>query len=239
MSEHPAIDYFGVWQRYRKVIDANYMRHAEFSAHIERVLRSRFTGRSFSILDLGCGDAAVLAPMLANIEVGTYEGVDLSEPALALAEQNLKSLSCPVRLSHSDLLAALNEDHRRYDVIHTSYAVHHLSTDQKGEFFALVARRLEKDGLLLLTDVTREEDESLPVHFQRFCDWLRRDWHALSEDEKTAICDHILANDLPETRSVLESLARAAGLDDAVELARFGWYRLFSFGFKQADFASS
>jgi len=28
MSEHPVTDYFGVWQRYRKVIDANYMHHA-------------------------------------------------------------------------------------------------------------------------------------------------------------------------------------------------------------------
>ncbi len=42
MSEHPATDYFGVWQRYRTVIDANYMHHAEFIAHIEQVLRSRF-----------------------------------------------------------------------------------------------------------------------------------------------------------------------------------------------------
>ena len=42
MSEHPATDYFGVWQRYRKVSDANFMHHAEFSAHIEQVLRSRF-----------------------------------------------------------------------------------------------------------------------------------------------------------------------------------------------------
>ena len=91
-------------------------------------------------------------------------------------------------MTHSDLLAALKQGHCRYDVIHTSYAVHHLSTDQKGEFFVLVAKRLEKDGFLLLTDVTREEDESLPVHFQRYCDWLRRDWHGLSEDEKTAIC---------------------------------------------------
>jgi Methyltransferase domain len=188
-AAHPAIDYFGVWQRYRKVIDANYMHHAEFSAHIEQVLCSRFASRPFSILDLGCGDTAILAPMLANMEVRAYEGVDLSEAALALAEQNLKSLSCPVHLTHSDLLAALKQGHRRYDVIHTSYAVHHLSTDQKGEFFALVAKRLEKDGFLLLTDVTREEDESLPVHFQRYCDWLRRDWHGLSEDEKTAICD--------------------------------------------------
>ena len=58
-----------------------------------------------------------------------------------------------------------------------------------------------------------------PVHFQRYCDWLRRDWRALTGDEKTAICDHLLNNDLSETRSVLESQARAAGLDDAVELA--------------------
>ncbi len=239
MSDHSAIEYFGVWRRYRKVIDANYMRHAEFSAHIERVLRSRFAGRSFSILDLGCGDAASLTSMLLNMEVRTYEGVDLSEPALALAEQNLKSLPCPVRLTQSDLLAALNEGDRCYDVIHSSYAVHHLSTDQKAQFFVLAAKRLEQDGLLLLTDVTREEDESLPVHFQRYCDWLRRDWRALSEDEKTAICDHLLNNDLPETPSLLESQARAAGLGDAVELARFGWYRLFSFGLKQTDLASS
>jgi hypothetical protein len=85
----------------------------------------------------------------------------------------------------------------------------------------------------------REEDESLPVHFQRYCTWLRRDWHGLSEDEKTAICDHLLNNDLPETRSVLEAQARAAGLDDVVEPVRFGWYWLFYFGFKQADLPSS
>ena len=58
----------------------------------------------------------------------------------------------------------------------------------------------------------REEDESLPVHFQRYCTWLRRDWHGLSEDEKTAICDHLLNNDLPETRSVLN-----------LRLVRQGW----------------
>jgi hypothetical protein len=91
----------------------------------------------------------------------------------------------------------------------------------------------------LLTDVTREEDESLPVHFQRYCDWLRRDWQALSEDEKTAICEHIFNNDLPETPSVLESQARAGGPGEVVDLARFGWYRLFSFGFERADLASS
>ncbi|WP_026608429.1 class I SAM-dependent methyltransferase [Methylocapsa acidiphila] len=238
MSENSAIDFFTVWQRYRKVVDANYMHHAEFSAAIERILRSRFDGRPFSVLDLGCGDASILAALLAKMNIETYEGVDLSEAALALAEQNLNSLSCPVRLTHCDLVEALNNGHRRYDIIHSSYAVHHLSTDRKAEFFAGVAKRLEKDGILLLTDVTREEDESLAVYFQKYCDWLRRDWHGLNVDEKAAICDHLVNNDLPETRATLESQARAAGLDDAHEVARFGWHRLLSFARKQTDLRS-
>ena len=51
-----------------------------------------------------------------------------------------------------------------YDVVYTSFALHHLPTEQKAEFFCRVAERLEKDGLLLLTDIVREEDESLPVY---------------------------------------------------------------------------
>lgn len=238
MSERSEADYFGVWRRYRKVIDANYMRHAEFGAHIEQALSARFAGRRFSILDLGCGDAALLASMLRKMDVASYDGVDLSEEALVFAEQNLKSLSCTVRLIHSDLLTALKSDGRRYDVVHSSYAVHHLSVEQKAEFFALAAKRLEKEGLLLLTDVMREEDETLPLHFERYCDWLRRDWGALDQAEKTAICDHILSSDLPEAQSVLEAQARAAGLNHVVELARFGWYRLLCFGLEHAKVAN-
>jgi hypothetical protein len=46
------------------VVATNYMHHMEIKAHIERVLRAQFAGRPFSFLDLGCGDAATLAPLL-------------------------------------------------------------------------------------------------------------------------------------------------------------------------------
>ena len=49
-----------------------------------------------------------------------------------------------------DILAALALDSALYDVVYTSFALHHLSTEQKAEFFRRVAQRLEKDGLLLL-----------------------------------------------------------------------------------------
>jgi SAM-dependent methyltransferase len=211
LSEHSTTAFFDVWHTYRKVVAANYMHHMEIRAHIERVLRAQFASRPFSFLDLGCGDAAILAPLLASMVVQRYKGVDLSESALALAAENLTGLSCPVELVCRDILAALAADSALYDVVYTSFALHHLSTEQKAEFFRRVAQRLEKDGLLLLTDIVREEDESLPVYLRRYCDWLRSDWSALDAEEKASACDHILNNDRPETFSVLQTLAQAGG----------------------------
>jgi methylase of polypeptide subunit release factors len=62
------------------------------------VLRGQFADRPFFFLDLGCGDAATLAPLLSNMAIQRYKGVDLSETALALAAENLKSLPCPLDL---------------------------------------------------------------------------------------------------------------------------------------------
>jgi SAM-dependent methyltransferase len=229
MSEHSAAAFFDVWHTYRKVVAANYMHHMDIRAHIERVLRAQFAGRPFSFLDLGCGDAATLAPLLASMAVQRYKGVDLSEAALALAAENLKGLSCPLDFSCSDILTALAADTRLYDVIYTSFALHHLSTEQKAEFFCRVAQSLEKDGSMLLTDIVREEDESLPVYLGRYCDWLRSDWDALNAEEKASACDHILNNDRPETFSVLQALAQAGELGDAVTVARYGCHRVLCF----------
>ena len=229
MSEHSAAAFFDVWHTYRKVVAANYVHHMEIRAQLERVLLAQFVGRPFSFLDLGCGDAATLAPLLASMAVQRYKGVDLSETALALAAENLKALSCPVELVCRDILAALEADTGLYDVVYTGFALHHLSTEQKAEFFRRVAQRLEKDGLLLLTDIVREEDESLPVSLRRYCDWLRSDWGSLNAEEKASACDHILNNDRPETFSVLQALAQAGELGDAVTVARYGCHRVLCF----------
>jgi SAM-dependent methyltransferase len=134
-----------------------------------------------------------------------------------------------VELVCGDILAALEADTGLYDVVYTSFALHHLSTEQKAEFFRRVAQRLAKDGLLLLTDIVREEDEILPVYLRRYCDWLRSDWGSLNAEEKASACDHILSNDRPETFSVLQALAQAGELGDAVAVARYGCHRVLCF----------
>jgi len=88
------------------------------TTHTEQMLRSRSASLPFSILDLGCGETAIVAPMLANMEVRTYEGV-----VLALAEQHL---------TDSDLLAALKQGHRRHAALHSSSAVHHVYESEGG-----------------------------------------------------------------------------------------------------------
>ena len=75
MSERSTAAFFDVWHTYRKVVAANYMHHLEIKVHIERVLRAQFANRPFSFLDLGCGDAATLAPLLASMAVQRYKGV--------------------------------------------------------------------------------------------------------------------------------------------------------------------
>ncbi len=60
------------------------MFHREIGTELNRVLRAEFDGRSFSVLDLGCGDGATLAPLLEGLALQRYKGVDLSETALAV-----------------------------------------------------------------------------------------------------------------------------------------------------------
>jgi cyclopropane fatty-acyl-phospholipid synthase-like methyltransferase len=180
------------------------------------------------VLDLGCGDASNFAPALARLAPSRYLGVDLSETALGLAAENLKSLSCPVELRREDLLAAVGEGDESFDVIHTSFALHHLATEMKAEFFRRAARRLAPGGMLLLVDVMREEDESLPVYFERYTRWLRDDWRLLTEEEREATCAHLTANDLPETVATLQAQGRAAGLEPAPVVA-FTWHKVARF----------
>jgi SAM-dependent methyltransferase len=219
---------FDLWDTYHKVVVKDYMSHRALGESIKHALASRFSGRRFSILDLGCGDASVFAPILQGLEPTSYKGVDLSEKALTLAVSNLKSLSCPVELAHADILSAL-ADEKSHDVIYSSFVLHHLPTNEKAEFFRRAAQRLAPNGLLLLVDAVREEDETLPVYLQNYCGWVRADWDDLSEAEKDAVYDHLVNNDRPETASILESQARAAGLTPVAGGAKFGWHQLMCF----------
>jgi len=51
----------------------------------------------------------------------------------------------------------------------------------------------------------------------------------LSAEERDAICDHLVNNDLPEPYSTLVALARAAGLRETPGGVHYGAHRLVCF----------
>ncbi len=219
---------FDLWDTYHKVVVEDFMSHRAIGEEVERALKTRFHGRGFSLLDLGCGDASVLAPILRRVAPARYRGVDLSEKALTLAAENLRSLPCPVELAQGDMLSAL-ADGKTYDAIHSSFVLHHLSTDDKAEFFRAAARALALDGLLLLVDTVREENETLDDYLRHYCDWINAEWVGLSTVEKSAVFEHITTSDRPEPLSVLDAQAREVGLKRLPGDAKHGWHRLMRF----------
>jgi SAM-dependent methyltransferase len=201
MNEPSAIRFFHVWDTYARVVGGNYMFHQELGVAIRAALSDHFRKRPFSLLDLGCGDAATLAPVLQDFSVKHYRGADLSEAALAVARHNLSELGCPVDLHHADMCDEL----------------------------AAAAQKLASDGVMLLVDVVREEDQPLDVYHNAYTGWLRASMTALAASEHDAICEHIVHNDFPEPWSVLEALATAAGLRMVSVTTPQTWHRLMVF----------
>lgn len=228
MTETAAVRFFHVWDTYAKVVAANYMYHEEIGRAIRDALRSRFGGRSFSILDLGCGDAATFAPLLADLPVKGYRGADLSGAALALARQNLSGLPCPIILTENDFLDELKSA-GQHDLIYISFALHHLPTAQKAEFFRLAAQNLTSGGLLLVADVVREEEQNLPDYLAAYSEYLRDVMVTLEPAERDDIRQHIVSFDLPEPCSVLRAQAESAGLRALDIVTPHKWHRLLPF----------
>jgi trans-aconitate methyltransferase len=81
------------------------------------------------MVDLGCGDLAVMAPLLRGLPLGSCLGVDLSGPVLPRAAAALGPLTYPCQWREQDLLtwAEAEPGPKPVDLLHSAFAIHHLS----------------------------------------------------------------------------------------------------------------
>ncbi len=227
-------EFFNTWAIYRKVLANNYMHHKEIYQAVKHLLAEQWEARPFKLLDLGCGDAGFLAQALQGSVIQHYTGFDLSDPALALAAENIAPLGCRAELLNIDFMAGLAQTEHRFDIIFTSYALHHLTQAEKAGFFQLAHRVLTENGMLLIIDILREPNETLPVYLDNYCQWVREQWLQCEEQEFTAICQHIRNNDFPETFAILSALAEAADFCPASSIYQLPWHQALSFSKKAA-----
>ncbi len=221
------------WSIYDAIIGANLMHHRE----IHRVVRGivadvRARSARYTFLDLGCGNARVLAATLRELPPTRYVGIDLSAPALDEAAVALAGLP-DIVLREQDMVEAaaeLGAGGQRFDVVYSGFAMHHLPADAKRRFVRSVAGLLAPGGVFLLADLVREEGESREQHAAEYTRMVRAGWDGLEPAQIEEVCAHVVAHDDPETWPGLVAMARAAGLTVHCTLAKHDrhWAMRFS-----------
>ncbi|CAK6701324.1 methyltransferase [Synechococcus sp. CBW1107] len=214
------------WSTYRRVVDHDLMEHQALSAAttaaIEGWLAQRPPGSPQPhMVDLGCGDLALLAPLLRRLPLGSYHGLDLSAPVLPRAAAQLQGVPYPCAWREQDLLSwalegsvpadAGSASTAPVDLIHSSFAVHHLSDEQKGQFLAGARSRVAPDGMLLWADVFRDPGESRDSYLQRYVQRIRKGWTSIPAEEGQRVIDHLSQFDFPADAAAIESMAEACG----------------------------
>lgn len=225
---------FAQWQVYKSIIDRDFMRHTEIYAGIHAFVEARYP-RSFSLLDLGCGDATSIARTFAGTALSHYTGVDASAAALQAARRQLADAPFEVALLQTDLLDALTNvaasARPRPDLILAGFVVHHLSFDEKRRFFTGCREALAPGGSLLFYDLFRRPAETRNQFVAAYTALIATRW-GLEGETLENTCRHVREHDFPETVAAVASLASEAGFTKPGE-ERFadadGFHRLVCF----------
>ena len=214
------------WSSYRAIVEHNLMEHRQVAEATAAAIEGWLAARpedapAPTMVDLGCGDLAQLAPLLRRLPLGSYTGLDLAEVVLPLAERALGPVPYPTTWQHGDLLAWAQGrlqpgpgPHRSAagcDIIHSAFAIHHLDDQHKQEFLQAARARINPGGLLLWVDIFREPGEDRSEYVQRYRQRIARDWQVLSAEQQTHVVDHLSSFDLPADRDRITGTAEAAG----------------------------
>ena len=218
------------WELYKRVIKLNYMSHKEVLEILRKFFRS-VPSPTFSVLELGCGDASLLSSALQGTQIGTYCGGDISPHALELADENIRLLHSNNRFVEGDLLEEVGKFEAEFDVIVAGYSFHHLMIEEKGQFFKECRAVLKSRGTLIIFDVVCTPGENRNDYIKRFSRICMQEWNQLTNEELLRICDHVKNSDYPETVETYKQLAEENGFQRTQKLFhdKHNLYGVFSF----------
>ena len=215
------MDFFAQqWASYRAVVEHDLMEHqavaAATAAALESWLAARDAGAAAPrMVDLGCGDLALVAPLLRRLALGAYTGLDLTAQVLPLAQQALGDVPYPSQWIEGDLLRwaseAVDNGDEPIDILHSAFAIHHLSDSEKQTLLESLRSRIAHGGLFIWVDVFREAGESREHYVQRYLQRVATGWDQLSAEQRAHVSQHLAAYDNPAERGAIEATAEAAG----------------------------
>lgn len=224
-----SMDFFAQqWGSYRAVVEQDLMEHQAVARATAAAIAAWLAARAHHaapphMVDLGCGDLALLAPRLQRLPLASYTGLDLTAAVLPLAQRALGEVPYPSRWIEGELLAWATEDTRAsdnaegeartgpVDLLHSAFAIHHLPDPQKATFLQAARQRLAPGGLFIWVDVFREPDESVTAYRERYRERIRRGWGGLSPQQQEQVITHLINFDIPADRAAIQVAAEQAG----------------------------
>lgn len=199
------------WQPYKDSVKKNMLFHKEMFLALNQFLKQNMEGRDFSFVDVGCGDCSSIEPVLIDKPITKYIGIDAAEDVLKMASSNLAKLSCDKKFISEDMTTAINRLSSPVDLIFTSYAVHHLSSQQKFDFILNCKNKLTPNGFLLMVDGVREKNQTRDEWLNALEARFKLIHPEMTDDELINRMGHPRADDFPEEISVLDSIANKQG----------------------------
>lgn len=223
-SASSGMDFFDrQWSSYRAIVEHNLMEHRQVAQATTEVIEGWLATRPAeapapAMVDLGCGDLALLAPLLRRLPLGSYTGLDLAAVVLPLAEQALGAVPYRTQWLEGDLMAWAQGDLTdcraapgSTDLLHSAYAIHHLDDGAKLTFLRTARQRISPNGLFVWVDVFREAGEDRTQYIARYAERVARDWRSLTDAQQRHVIDHLSRFDIPAERDTIARAAEAAG----------------------------
>lgn len=204
------------WQTYRSVVDHDWMQHRGMTAACAGALTSWLAEHPerhglARLLDLGCGDLALMAPVLRGLPLGAYVGVDSAANVLPAARAALGETGFPTEFRHGDVRDDVEGDGPGFDIVHAALVLHHLSDEEKERFLSSIRRHIRPDGILVWADVFREPGEALSDYAARYAVRIRSGWTGIDDEAREAIVTHMSTFDFPADRATVAETAHRTG----------------------------
>ena len=112
----------------------------------------------------------------------------------------------------------------KYDIVICAFSVHHLNDNDKVKFLkAIIKNKLNKDGIILMADIFRIENEDRDGYISRFGNHIEEKWNTITKQEKIDILSHVRGNDYPASLThFLSEIAPGCGLSCDVKWSDTG-----------------
>ena len=212
------------WVIYQILISQNYMFHTEIGKYVNHKLHLNFDTRLIDVLDLGCGDASQIKPIFSGLSLNHYLGCDLSKHALEMAKINLSDFALHLEFECLDMLDCIRQINQKFDVLFSSFAIHHLPSQRKSDLIKYGRKLLNPGGIFILIDVIRDFDQDRKDYLDAYLSFAHQNWTALENRHLDLIENHVREFDDPESKETYIKMGKDAGFEKIELLGKHTWH---------------